>query len=49
MYDCHPLVDDLDTQVKLLNESRDFYDFLKAMRRSFIEYASSPNAKFRAL
>ncbi|TPX48136.1 hypothetical protein SeLEV6574_g02193 [Synchytrium endobioticum] len=39
--DCHPLVDDLDANLRLLNQTRDFYDFLKRMRRSFIEHASS--------
>lgn len=45
VYDCHPPVPDLEANVKLLNESRDIFDFMKRMRRSFIEYAASSNSK----
>ena len=38
---CSPPIADLDKLVKWLNDSRDFYAFLKAMRKAFSDYAKT--------
>jgi hypothetical protein len=37
VYDCQPMLPRLNEQVKYLNESRDFYRYLKEMRKAFVE------------
>ncbi|KND01885.1 uncharacterized protein SPPG_03673 [Spizellomyces punctatus DAOM BR117] len=37
--ECNPAVSNLDELVEWLNKTRDFYTFLKMMRRSFVELA----------
>ncbi|KAJ3053239.1 kinetochore-associated Ndc80 complex subunit spc25, partial [Rhizophlyctis rosea] len=38
---CSPQITDLNKLVKWLNDSRDFYAFLKAMRKAFSDYAKT--------
>ncbi|KAJ3061499.1 kinetochore-associated Ndc80 complex subunit spc25 [Podochytrium sp. JEL0797] len=46
LLDCTPsgAIDTIDQMLAFLNESRDFYRFLKEMRRGFLEYSTSSSA-----
>jgi len=39
VYDCSPLLPDLESLVRYLNDTRDFYGFLKKARKAFQEVA----------
>lgn len=37
--DCSPSLPDLETHLQYLNDTRDFYGFLKRIRKAFIEFS----------